>query len=146
MNVIQAKQAIRQRYMDQVTNGTQPVPFVTQFDNQPLTNSDGLTIEKPTTTPWVRFSINMTDARQAQTAGTFSNTHRHLGLAIAQVFIPVDKGDVVGWSIAMFIADAFRTVDASGVNFQTPGHRVIGRTESWWQINTICPFRFDQIA
>jgi len=146
MTPVAAKNAIRQWYHDMVVSGSPPVEFVTEFDNQPVTNAAGEKIEKPTDSPWVRFSINFSDSQQVEVAAPSANTHRHLGLAIAQVFIPADESDTDGWAIANFIADQFRGVIASGVRFQTPTFRVAGRTDNWWQINVICPYRFDQIG
>lgn len=150
MNTLQARNAIRAFYHTNITLGVQPAPFYTQFDNQPLTDNNGNPVSVPTTSNKVLFSINVVDSKQVQVGGVGANTHRHVGACIAQVFVPVDKNDVDAMKIGQFISDVFLSKIVSGtggeVRFNTPRIRVVGRDGSWWQVNVICPFHFDQIG
>jgi len=146
MNVTEARDAIRQYYFDNITSGVQPVQFYTQHDNEPLTDNAGAPISK-TDSPWVRFSFSIVESNQVEVSKLGSNTHRHSGMSIAQVFVPVDKSDGDAWSISQFIADKFRgVIVGTHVRFSTPSFRVVGRSDSFWQINVICPFHFDEIG
>lgn len=149
MNVIQAHDAVRKFYQVQVVGGNPSVAFDTQRDNEPLIDSSGARIDR-TQKPWATMSFRITESNQVQVGSLGANTHRHIGLVIMQVFTPVDKGDSDTWSIAKFIADKFRSAIVTGtggsVRFSTPTFRVVGRSDSWWQINVICPYHFDEIG
>lgn len=141
---IQARDNLRQWILDNIVNNA--TPMVVQFDNQPITDANGQQIAQPTDSEWVRAAINISGSQQVETAAQGANTHRHLGTVIFQVFTPADKGDQKAWALAQIIADTFIGAVVGSVRFQTPSIRVAGRTNNWWQINVVCPFRFDEIG
>ena len=78
--------------------------------------------------------------------GINGNLHRELGLAVAQIFIPVEQGDAQGWRLAEAVGRVFRAVTVDGIKFKSPSIQMIGRDGGWWQFNVACPFDFDRIA
>lgn len=122
------------------------VTWPTQFDNQPLTDKNGVVIEKPNGI-WARMSIKMTDASQVAMAGHGANTHRHTGNVIVQVFDKVDEGYIPCMTVAQLVYSTFLSPLLSGlVTFQTPRVEHVGADGPYYQINVICPFWFDHIG
>lgn len=146
MNPVDAIIAIRQHYDTEVVNGNPTKPFVTEFDNQPVTDATGKVIDKPSGN-WVRFTIRISQALQVEAGGVGNNTHRHLGMCIAKVNTPVDKGDVDTWYISQFIKSKFLSkIVGLHVRFSTPTIKVIGREGDSWCHTVTCPFHFDEIG
>jgi len=112
--------------------------WTVQYDNQDLA--------KPENVTWCRLTIKEGDTFQASIGGATGNTDRTVGVMIAQVFSPVGIGDKAARVMADLIKAAFRRVTYTGVKFLTPSVKSIGRVESEWQVNVICPFRFDNFA
>jgi hypothetical protein len=125
--------AIRSRFKTQVADKT--AGLVVIYDNAPFTDSD---------VRWVRFTIKTGDTTQ-RTIGA-QKTYRTIGIAIAQIFVPVDQGDRDALQLADTITAAFRSVTDQGVRYQTPSTKNVGRTDQWWQVNVTCPFFADEIG
>ncbi|HBG77504.1 MAG TPA: hypothetical protein DDW84_01460 [Phycisphaerales bacterium] len=110
----------------------------TQYDNQDFTKpADG--------SMWCRLTIKEGDSEQVSIGSTGSRTERTSGIVIAQVFTPIGIGDKAGIVMADKIKVAFRRITVNGVRFLTPSIKRIGRVDSEWQINVVCPFKFDEI-
>lgn len=131
-----AQNAIRTRFRDQVET-PQSLAGKVQYDNVEL--------EKPQDTEWIRFTV-LQGASLAASIG--SKRFRNTGVAIAQVFTPVGKGDKDAVSLADVVRGQFRAVTVSGVGvsvtFRTPSLTRVGRDGKWHQINVSCPFFWDE--
>lgn len=127
--------AIRSRFktevVDKISGG-----LSTQYDN-----NDEFTV--PTDTRWCRFAVLDGDSFQTSLGST--KNYRTAGIAVAEIRIPVGRGDKEALVVADFIKDAFTSVSVSGVTFKTPKVETIGRAGAWWQVNVTCPFQVDRL-
>ena len=105
------------------------------YDNAPFTPTDGV--------KWVRFTVLPGDSVQASIG--VAKRFRTVGVAVAQIFLPIDRGDKDALALAETVKLAFRATTVSGVTFRTPSLRRVGRTDNWYQINVNCPFYADEI-
>ncbi len=113
----------------------EPVILVpVQYDNAPF--------RKPTDSGWVRFKIETTDDRQAD-VGTKLRRFRIEGVAIAEVSIKINRGDLEAIVIADSIATIFRGRDFQGVTLKTPVVKPLGRRGKEWVVECRCPFQTD---
>jgi len=127
--------AVNSRFKTQVAD-TQSVATI--YDNFPG--------DPPVDTIWVRWSVRQAVASQVSFSGASSGRFRHPGLAIAQIFVPVDSGTQDGIQLADIIKAAFRAVTVASVTYQTPYFTQVGVTDGWWQMNVSCPFYFDEVV
>jgi len=125
---------IRKRFKDQVET---PQSIKVAYDNAPFV--------RPNNAIWARWSILTGVSFQASTGGQ-TNRFRTSGVAIAQIFGPIEAGDKAILVIVDVIKSAFRRVTDTGVVFKTPSVITLGRMENEWQINVQCPFYADDIA
>lgn len=91
---------------------------------------------------WARFTVKPGTSRLAEIGARPS--YRTIGVAIAQLFHPVETGDGPGLELADLVATAFRRVTVSGLTFTVPSVQSVGRSDKWWQINVTCPFQCDE--
>jgi len=122
--------AIRSRFKTQIED-VRSVSVT--YDNGPDTHPDDET--------WIRFTIRPGGSAAIEVGP--SSPVRTVGVAIAQIFVPVEAGDKVGLDHATAILAAFSQQTAGGVQYKTPTWRVVGREprdSKWWQINVTCPF------
>lgn len=127
--------AIRARFETEIEDG-QSVEV--QYDNAPSVDID------ESSTIWINFQIHPGMTFTAETGNV--RTSRTPGVATAQIFTAIEQGDKEALEMADYIKAAFRHVTASGVVFQTPYVRRIGRVDKWWQTDVVCPFYSDYIA
>jgi hypothetical protein len=97
--------------------------------------------DKPSDARWCRFSVRPGIDRQIALGA--SKRFRTPGVAIAQLFAPINKGDATLYEVADAIKTAFRAVTADGVHYQVPYTQVVGKVSGQWQINVVCPFDAD---
>lgn len=127
--------AIRSRFETEITDS---LSIATQFDNAAF--------PKPgVTTNWIRFTIKLAGSDQ-KSMGASTNRFRTIGVAIAQVFVPLYKGDDAALSIADSIRTAFQAVTDTGVKFETPSVDPVGSNGGYWQVNVRCPFYADDLS
>ena len=91
--------------------------------------------------PWVSFHV--LDGGSEQN-GLGSVDIRATGIALATVFVPIDRGDKIALELADEIKDGFfstvHTYAGTRVLFRTPSVLTIGRDGIWWQVNVSCPY------
>ncbi len=103
------------------------------YDNAPMEKGE------PKNKRWVRFTVLPGDENQTEMGKVKS--FRLVGVAIAQIFVPKNKGDQPAIELADFIRLAFRAKSQAGVTFKAPRIEQIGLNDkSEWQINVVCPF------
>lgn len=124
--------AIRSRFKTQVVGST---GLAVAYDNAPFT--------EPADSKWVRFAVLEADSSQVS-LGT-GRRFRTPGVAVAQIFVPIQQGDKDALVLADQIKLAFRAQSVGGVVYKTPSLRRVGRTGKWYQINVNCPFYADDI-
>jgi hypothetical protein len=110
----------------------------TQYDNQDY-------VKSATASIWCRLTIKEGDTFQVSIGGS-NCRDRTPGIVIAQIFTPVGIGDKSAVAMADLIKAAFQRAYDTGVRFRTPSIKRVGRIDSEWQVNVVCPFRFDNIA
>jgi len=97
---------------------------------------------------WCRFSVQIDSNRQVSTGNPPVRRFRSEGQAVAQVFVPIAKGDAAALAIADVIVDAFRNVSiAPQTTFLGVG--VVGTAEldnAWCRRRVTIPFRADTIG
>ncbi len=136
--ISEATNAIRSRFDTEVA---QSLPITTVYDNQDE--------DTPENDEWVRFSVRWADAVQREFGE--KKSFRSRGVAVAQVFVPLGKGDGRALEIADAIVVALRAVSVQEiVTFRTPQVQYVGRTSrsdggEHWQVNVSCPFFSDTV-
>jgi hypothetical protein len=91
---------------------------------------------------WARFAVRPGASRLLEIGARPS--YRTIGVAIAQLFHPVESGDGPGLELADIVATAFRRVTVTGLRFLVPSVQSVGRSDKWWQVNVTCPFQCDE--
>lgn len=130
--------AIRTHYDD--THNAIP----TEHDNHPIAHPDDAI--------WVRFSILPGENSQVSIgASTITKARtRRVGVAMAQIFGPLNGGDAAVITVADAIEATFRRKTVGGpslaIQFRTPTIVRIGRRDDAWQVNVSCPFFVDEIV
>ncbi len=112
----------------------QSVPV--QYDNVKIKST-----KKDSQGRWIRFSILWAEAFQrdlGRTPGT-----RIPGIAVAQIFGPLNKGDGILLEVVDEVVAAFKHLSVQGVTFRTPTAGKVGREKDAWRINVNCPFFAD---
>lgn len=128
----QVHNAIRSRFKTLVATAQS---LTTIYDNDP-------TPAPSTNTTWCRFTILPGTGRRI-TIGTYE--YRYPGVAVAQLFGPVHRGDKTLLALADAIITAFRSVHVTGIRFESDdGDAVspvrVGVSEGVYQINVTIPF------
>ncbi len=106
---------------------------------------DGNANFTPPKSTYVVLTIRLGTAFQA-TAGGTTKLFRRPGIAIFQVFAPIDSGEAEALTLADSIASGFRAVTDGNVMYETPTVATVGRTDDLWQVNVTCPFESDLYA
>lgn len=106
------------------------------------TNLDPNSKFSPPKTTYAVLTVRLGSSFQASCGGT-TRLFRTPGLAIFQVFAPVDSGEAPALQLADAIADGFRGVTVGNVMYETPSVQTVGRQEDLWQVNVTCPFEAD---
>jgi hypothetical protein len=130
----QAREAIYQEFFDAWGSTT-----VFTFDNEKF--------DPPKNDSWVRLSVRHQAADQ-ETLGKVGNRRfMRSGLAIVQVYIPIDGGMAAGDSLIALVKTAFegKRLTGSTVRFFSTLAREIGSDGKWFQINVETPFDFEEI-
>lgn len=120
----------RTRFRDQVET---PQGIAVVYDNGPDTHPDDIL--------WAMWTVLPTTTNQV-TVG-LNATYRTIGIAVAQIFQPIEQGDQQALQLADIVADAFRAQQQDSLRFLVPSVSVIGRRGKWWQVNVSCPFQCD---
>jgi hypothetical protein len=126
---------IRSRFNSLVT-GPRSLPTI--FDNEGE--------QQDTSVIYCRLAILNTDSEQQDMGGGSTQRERTIGLMVAELYGPVERGDGNLLQEADFIKSQFRRTTADGVTWRTPKVRTIGRDGESWQINVTCPFYADVIS
>ncbi len=125
--------AIRSRYGTLIEDA-ESLPSI--YDNQDEDNVDDAL--------WARVWILDGDSKQ-KTLGSPTRRYRTVGILTVILKDVIGKGDRDILIMADKVKDAFISVTDTGVVYQTPSVKVIGRQENWWQVNVECPWYSDVI-
>lgn len=96
-----------------------------------------------------RFSIK--DGESVQTTVGKNATERTPGVAFAELFCPIGKGNYELLAMAVIVKDAFKRTTVSSVVFKTPSVIQNGRVETKsggpnvaeWKVTVQIPYHFD---
>ena len=136
MTVAAVLQAVRDRFDAMVAT---PLDLRTIHDNAPEPADPRAT--------WCRFVVDLVSADQLTVGRVLV---RSTGLATAQLFVPVARGDGVALDLAQAVIDVFRgaTISSPAIRF-TPAPSLVGPSElsGGWVARTVrIPFRSDEVA
>jgi hypothetical protein len=123
---------IRRRFATEVAEA---LSLVTIYDNDPASPpTDGST--------WCRFYIVEGSSRRTVSGVA---EYRLVGLAVAQLYGPVGRGDGALQQMVDTIIAAFRGVSAGGLRYGDAHEQTVGQTPAgdYYQINVVCPFTAD---
>ncbi len=135
MNSADAAAVIRERFRTQVAT---PQGITVAHDNAAFTPPESVT--------WVRLSVVDGESFNTEASGPVRH-YRTVGVAIASVHIPVNKGDAEARALASVIVSAFRATTVGGVVFSTPSERVAGiERERWWRHDVVIPYYWETAA
>lgn len=123
--------AVRARFKAQVADAKS---LTTVYDNDPTSPpADG--------SNWCRFAIRRADSEQIEAGPASFRKH---GIAYAQLFGPVEKGDKELLLLADAIEAAFQGQTAVGVRYGKVTVRPVGNDRSGaYQVNVEIPFTAD---
>jgi hypothetical protein len=93
---------------------------------------------------WVRFTI-ITGTGNQKSTGSEKNLHRHTGILIVEIFIPLNQGDKEGLDIADKIQSYFIGFQSGGLVCRTPSLDQVGQSENWFKLNVNVPFFRDAL-
>lgn len=95
---------------------------------------------------WARLSLQNQDGEQGSLSGAHGSRRWDMtGFLTIQVFTPFGAGGVGAYDIAQDLLAAYRG-DNSAVWYTNPRVREIGRDGSFFNVNFIINFQYDQIA
>lgn len=97
---------------------------------------------------WFRWTMQHTDGRQASLAGEHGERRwRREGLIIVQCFAPLEKGGLtLAQRMAESVRDAYQgTATPSGVWFRNATTQEVGPDISWYHVNAIIQFNYDEV-
>lgn len=125
---------LRKRFREQIQ---QVKNYDTQYDNQ-------ADFTPPRDKLWIRWTVRIADSRQIDIC---SNPRtRTTGIAIAQIFGLLSKGDKDVLIAADFVKSKFRLSTIDGVVYEEPTITTVGVREGRWQVNVTCPFTYDEVV
>ena len=99
--------------------------------------------DKPISGTYCAITI-LTAETQAMAIG--GKRTRLSGILVIQIFSLIGIGDATALSLCDDIISLFTQETVSGVRFQTPFAKEIGRSEEWYQVNVQCPFFADAVS
>jgi len=134
MSVETIANTIRSRWKSQVAD---ILTLPTVYDNAPPSS-------QPEDAKWARVWIVWGDSLLVEIGA--QKNFRTVGQLVANLFLPVEKGDKDLLAVADTIRSAFRAVTVSGVVFRSPSITTVGRTGNWWQVDVSCPFYTDELV
>lgn len=97
--------------------------------------------------PWARVTLRHVTGNNVSLTGSLGlQRFERTGNLTVQVFVPMGEGLTEGLTLAKVIADAFEGVSTtSGVWFRNTRVNEIGPDGSWFQINVIVDFLYDEV-
>lgn len=96
--------------------------------------------------PWARVSISHSPGSQTLGDDTTGRRYERYGLLLVQVFVPTGEGLPRALNLAKIITDAFEgATTPSGVWFRNVRVNEVGPDGSWYQVNVIAEFTYDEI-
>lgn len=94
---------------------------------------------------FVRLNISYIGSRQASIGGP-RNVHRFFGMAIIQIFVPINTGTKRVNDLTDVVKQLFTAKQFQGITFSTPDPIVVGDDGyGKFQVNVNCPFYYDEI-
>jgi len=129
---------IKRDVEDVYTDGTFSLVGKVQYDNAPF--------ERPNNILWAHFMIQDGTSLQKSFGDQGNNRDRTQGIVMAVTYGQLEIGDAAQIKLCNFIKNAFRKVTDACVVFQVPSLTVIGRFESWHQVQVACPFYVDDFS
>lgn len=101
----------------------------------------------PLSESWIRISMkHATGGQSSLTSGRQGTRYTRGGILAAQCFTPVGDGSKAADTLVQLVLDIFEGIATpSGVWFRHGHPQEIGQDDSWYQVNAILEFTYDQI-
>ena len=95
---------------------------------------------------WVRLNIRHEDRFMAAFTPETRKRYTATGTVTAQIFSPRGDGLKVGGDAAMVVRNAFEGQDTpGGIEFKNVRIREVGPSGTWYQINVLADFTYDEM-
>ena len=98
--------------------------------------------------PWARITVSHIDSAQTTLGGLNNRRFTRQGIVAVQMFSPLVDGGGLTFAeqSAIISRDAFEGVGtASGIWFRNTRIKEIGPDATWYQINVIAEFQYDEL-
>jgi len=102
--------------------------------------------EPPNDVPWVRFNVRHSGADPASVGDSARAMHRHDGMVIVEVFVPLDSGEGTVDEYCDTVAGIYRNhTSQQGLRFRSPFTVNVGQSGAWYKRNVLIPFVRDTV-
>lgn len=143
MNRKEAKTTIINEFITNF-NSTTPV-CLENNENFYLCTTPLTPTTKPTSSPWIRFTIKNNVTYQKTFGKVGSRRWRRTGFIAAKVFIPENTGTYAGDNLCEEIISIFEGERLQDIVFEEGKYEEIGQTdEMWFLYSVIIYFSFDE--
>lgn len=97
---------------------------------------------------WGRAKIIHSDGEQATLAGTAGTLFRNYGVITVQCFAPMrdNTGALVARRLAEVVKTAFQGRNTTNVWFRQVRYNEVGREGTWYQMNVVANFEWDEVV
>jgi len=97
------------------------------------------------TSTYAVVQVNYGGANQASLGGTGNRTFKRNGVVLIMIYAQAGEGLSEGHAAAKVAADAFEGQASGGIWFRNVRINEIGREGSFYQINVLAEFEYDEI-
>lgn len=108
--------------------------------SETLIDYDNVDFDPVIGTPFVRLQIEWTNTDVAGIGGR----NRGEGYINVSIFYPANKGTIVVNEMADSLSAIFNKWDTGKLKFKVARTRRVGKQESWYRLDVIVPFTYDE--
>lgn len=123
----------------------------TALINASVIDSANLTFDNekydpPDDQAWMRFTVRHTVMGQETLGGEGNRKFRRLGIAVTQIFTPIDQGVSEADTLAQLVKNVFEGVRLTGTTVRFLDVQIIevGPENKWYQVNVEANFEYDE--
>lgn len=144
MNHQEARAEIKALFATAMLAGAPTVALF--YDDEPQDAPDAARGASNIIGSWIRFIIRHEERFMAAFTPDATKRYTSVGTVTAQIFSPRGDGLKVGGDAAMVVRNAFEGKDTpGGAVFKNVRIREIGSSGTWYQINVLADFTYDEM-
>lgn len=98
------------------------------------------------TAEFVRFNVIPSGALEMSIGSPGAQLHRYTGVAMVQIFVAPNEGELRARVLAQQAIDIFREAKFSNILCRSPYMIPIGVVDSYYQVNVVIPYQRDEIT